>query len=247
MYASHPSLREHLRIRQEPRALLERYFRAFDIEARGHAIEFQLVSPNDLVVVHDAHADSWNGFTPVFDPRTTTIPDDHCACILGFDRQGRPAVTHACRLFDFGSQSVKDALEDLTFWYGERAYQWRAGTRCVVTAPTAARLTGRVLYSGAFWVRPDLRGQIVGQTIQELARCYGLARWDFEHIITVGSDAWRRPDLQARYGFDGHEDAFDIVTGDGQQFKGLFIWQTRESQVRRMARMIDGWEAKRRL
>lgn len=243
MYASHPSFRDNLRIRHEPRELLGRYFRALDREARRRAIEFQLVSPIDLVAVHDAYADSWNGFSPVFDPGKTTITEDDYASILGFDRHGRPAVAHACRLFDFGDRSVKDALEDLTFWYGDRAHQWRAATRCVVTAPSAARLTGRMLYVGAFWVRPDLRSQIAGQTMQELSRCYGLAQWDFEHIVTFGSDALLRPELQQRYGFDGYEDAFDIVTGDGQQFGGIFLWQTRESQVRRLASLIDGFES----
>lgn len=242
MYAYHPSFRDQLRIGQEPRDLLTRYFNALDMEARARAIEFHLVSPHDLVAVHEAHADSWNGFTPVFDPRKTTISDDDCACILGFDRRGKPALAHACRLFDFGTGSVKDALEDLSFWYGDRAYQWRAGTRCVVTAPSAARLTGRMLYIGAFWVRPDLRSQIVGQTMQELSRIYGCARWAFDTIVTVGSRALMRPDLQARYGFDGYEEKFEISTGDGQRFDGLFIWQTRASQMARLQRMIGGWE-----
>lgn len=242
MYAHHPSLRDQLQIRQEPRDLIARYFRAFEAEARLRGVAFHLVSPLDLVAVHDAYAESWNGFTPVFDPRKTSIPDDACACMLGFDRRGEPAVAQACRLFDFGARSVKNALEDLTFWYGEKAHQHRAGARCVVTAPSAARLTGRMLYVGAFWVRPDLRSQIAGQTMQELSRIYGIANWDFDHIVTVGSGAFRRPELQARYGFDGYEDAFDIVTGDGQRFDGLFVWQTRESQIKRMERLICGWE-----
>ena len=229
-------------IRQQPRRLFERYFHELEAETARLDVRFELVPPEKLVAVYEAHAASWNGFSPVFDYRTTDVPPDLTACLVGYDRNGEPAVAHGCRLFEFGEQTVQSAFEDLTFWYGSKAEARRAHTVCTLTAPTAARMTGRVLYIGAFWVRPDFRNISASPTIQELARVYGCSRWDFDAIVTVGSDSFRRPELQARYGFDGYEDDFRITMHGECKFKGLFLWCSRDSQIARTEALMLRYE-----
>ena len=240
--SSHPVLLDQLDIREEPRALLGRYFLAFETEAAARGIEFRLASAKDLVDLYETTAASWNGFTPVFDHRTTDIPSDETAIIIGYARDGQPVVAHACRLFDFGDKTVKDAIEDLSFWYGNRAFEHRHNTSCSITAPTAAAMTGRMLYIGAFWVHPAYRKISVGHTVQELARCYGLSQWGFDNIVTVGSEAFRRPELQQRYGFDGYEDQFTITQDGRVRFHGLFVWTSRRTQIARLNALIGGFE-----
>ena len=103
-------------------------------------------------------------------------------------------------------------------------------------------MAGRMLYVGAFWVHPDYRKISVSHTVQELARCYGLSQWDFDNIVTVGSDAFRRPELQSRYGFDGYEEQFSISQAGRVRFRGLFIWTSRRSQITRLHALIDTYE-----
>jgi hypothetical protein len=236
------SLIDTLEIKREPRRLLGRYFLAFETEAAAAGLTFGIVAPDKLMQLYFDTQHSWNGLTPVFDTRTTPAEEELSACLIGYDRNGVPAVAHACRIFDFGAKTLKTTLEDLTFWYGDRAHEHRETVVCSVACPSAEKITGRVLYIGAFWIRRDLRKIGIGEIVQELARCYGCSQWAFDHIVTVGSHAFNDPRLQTRYGFEGYEAGFSIKRTDMSGFDGLLLWSSRRSQIDRLGSLVGDYE-----
>jgi hypothetical protein len=239
MSPSRPLLVDQLKIKQEPRGLLARYFLAVEAEAEANGVSFSIVSPEEFLRVHTLHEQSWNGLAPIFDCRCSDIPANSVACIVGYNRENEPVVAAANRVYDLGDSTVKTAFEDLTFWYGSRAASYRKSVECKVTAPTASVLSGRVMYNGAFWLRPDLRKTGVGRVTQEIGRFYSYTQWAFDHEISVGSPAFNRPDIQQRYGFDGHENSFEIIKDNKPLLRGLFLWAHHATHINRIRKLIE--------
>jgi hypothetical protein len=60
----------------------------------------------------------------------------------------------------------------------------RPGETCTVTSKVAREVTGRVLYSGAAWVRPDFRGRSLALIMPRLAKAYAYTLWRPDYIVS---------------------------------------------------------------
>jgi hypothetical protein len=239
----YPLLVDSLDFVQQPRDLFGRYFLAAERLAAARGVTLHRTPFQELARLYEAHADSWNNLTPVFDARDSVIPDESAVCVVGYDRRGEPTNAVASRLYDLGSRTLKDSFEDLSFWYGDRAPDYRGRVHCSITAPTAARITGRLLYVGAFWLRRDMRGTEFGVATQWLARFWGLSRWNFDHVLSVGAMAFTDPAIQRRYGYEVQEPAFAIEKDGKALLRGVFVSATRASVERDLAEHTGVLEA----
>jgi hypothetical protein len=235
-----PALLETLDIAVEPRALFGRYFLALENEMVEHGIELRVTTPEALVEVYEQTKSSWPVFSPVIDHRVVNIDREKATFIIGYDRDGEAVVTHAIRLIDYGTKTIKEACEDLTFFYGDRAPEHReAGDRCSIWAKSAEMLTGSTLYIGAWWLHPKFRGIGVGLVVQDLARVYGASQWDFDYVVTGARGGISRPEVQQRYGFEGVEDGFLYERKGHEPISAHLLWSSREAEIERLRGIVD--------
>ncbi len=234
--ASGGSFVDDLQLQREPRQKLGRLF--LDAEARlaEHDITLRRASFADLVDLHVANKSSWRALAECFDPRVRTVRDDAAACFVGYDRGGVAVTSIAVVHEALGDRCVRDAFEDLTFWFGENANLRRAEITCRVPAESAGKLRGNVFYPGAFWVHPSRRGQGFGYILPEIARFYALSQWDCAYEIGVASIALRRPDVQRYSHFQHHEESFSLRSAETVMYEGLFLWSDMDHLHRRLDR-----------
>jgi hypothetical protein len=233
------SIIDQLQIRQEPRALLGRYFLAAEAELAALGLTLKIMPVKELTRVHAQFAESWNGLTPVLNTNYTAIPDDTAACLVAYDQHGVPAASHACRYIDLGERSAKEAFEELTCFFGAEAERFRASHVWNIDSPSAARIKGPIIYTGAFWVRRDHRGSRVGQIIQDVSRFYAASQWSFDHEVSIGSKAFRNPEIQQRYHFMVHEPEVTVyIDGKVAIQDAVFMYTPIQNHLDRLEGLI---------
>jgi GNAT superfamily N-acetyltransferase len=177
---------EEFRIEHGPRDLLARYFFEADKRARAAGVKLRLRHDFDhLVGVNRRHRDSWPELTPVFKPRYNRLDADNAFWIEGVDARGETVVTNAARLYDLGTRSLAEELTSLRIFFDDPAPHLSAGESVEVTAPSPFRITGRVVYAGGLWVRPDYRRHGFARLLPRLTRSYALTRWNPDRFWTM--------------------------------------------------------------
>jgi hypothetical protein len=173
------SIIEQMGLVYGPRELIARYVTYADQAARDLGVRLRLSWDFDrLIALNQQHHDSWPQLAPIFNPKHNSLRRDNAFLIEGVDEDGATVMTSAGRLYDHGDRSVADDLRSLRVFYDQPAQHVATGERVEVTAPMAEHLCGRIMFSGAVWVRPDYRRHGLTKIIPRLTRCYALAQWN---------------------------------------------------------------------
>lgn len=102
----------------------------------------------------------------------------------GRSTSGEPVANHAVRLYEVFSGSLADRWESLDFLYHPVGLA-SPGETCSCRAPAAHRIAGKIVYSGALWVRPDFRGAGTGGLLPQVSRMLAYRLWEHDYTIAV--------------------------------------------------------------
>ncbi len=174
-----PSILAQMSLNHGPRDLIARYIGHADQAARDLGVRLRLSWDFDrLIALNRQHRDSWPMLSPIFNPRYNSLRRDNAFLVEGVDEFGATVMTSAGRLYDHGDRSIADDLRSLRVFYDQPGKYVAAGESVEVSAPTAEHLCGRIMFSGAVWVRPDYRRHGLTKIIPRLTRSYALAQWN---------------------------------------------------------------------
>jgi hypothetical protein len=216
---------EGLTIEHGPPALLGRFFLRAEalVEACGVTLEFAPMLA--LLEVNKANRNSWLPLISIFDPTWSDLHADNAFCILGRDRTGRVVATQAGRLLDLTGSSFGSACEDLTLFYRDPS-EALPGERCTASAPEAWTIGGRVLFSGAAWYHPSLRGAGLSRVLPRLSRAYGHTRWATNHTVTMMGEANMARRVNERNGYRHAAWSIDIAGSHYGTARMALLWNT---------------------
>jgi GNAT superfamily N-acetyltransferase len=131
-----------------------------------------------LVELNKLHRETWPRVSPICNPAYSRLQPDTAFWIECIDEAGETVATNAARLYELGDHSLADELRSLRAFFDAPARYVAAGESVGVTAPSAARIFGRVAWAGALWVRPDYRREGFARILPRVTRSSALARWD---------------------------------------------------------------------
>ncbi|MGI9412017.1 MAG: hypothetical protein ACR2OV_18200 [Hyphomicrobiaceae bacterium] len=190
-----------IRVDREPIDLLTRFFvKAVDAAARrGVRLEFGTFE--ELRAVNEANADSWPPLTTSFRPDIGGVDESNGFVILGRDANGDTVATQAARFFDWSHTNFQTEAEALRFFYDDPERDKGIGEQCIVSAPDAHEVTGRVVLGGGIWYRPDYRGLKLGEIIPRISRANAFLRWGFDEFIAIVTKANVDKAFDRRAGF----------------------------------------------
>jgi hypothetical protein len=216
---------------QGPHGLLRRYFAFADAAARERGVTLTLRTDFDrLIVLNRQHRDSWPLLSPIFNPEHNALDDKSAFWIEGVDAWGETVLTNAARIYDLGDRSLADELRSLRIFYDHPGPKLAAGEAVEVTAPSAARIRGRVTFAGALWVRPDFRGFGFAKIVPRLTRSWALTQWDSPMYWTYIDQALDAIGLTQAYGYSHSENRIQthMPTWRGD-YDVLFLSMNRET------------------
>lgn len=177
MYHCDQTILDQITFVHGPCGLLARYIAFADNTARELGVRLRITRDFDrLFALNKRHRNSWPVLAPIFNP---SYNDLRAAFLIeGVDEFGETVLTSAGRLYDHGDRSLADELRSLRVFYDDPASHLAAGDSIEVTAPSAENLYGRIMFSGAVWVRPDYRRHGFTKIIPRLTRSYALTQWN---------------------------------------------------------------------
>lgn len=176
---------DDLDIRHGPRELLGRFFinAVGAIAQRDVTLSFATFA--ELVAFNKRNQTYWFPLTTAFAPELGGFAEEDGFVIMGWNSDGDVVATQAMRRLDWQSTNFRAEAESQRLFYADPEQDRRTGEECIVTAPTAEDLYGRVALGGAIWYRPDYRGRNLPSILPRLARAYAYALWNIDYIMAL--------------------------------------------------------------
>ncbi|SFV15008.1 hypothetical protein [Bradyrhizobium arachidis] len=178
---------------------------------------------------------------PNFRPDTSPIKSGEGYWIAGLDRRNDVAILAAARLYDLSYTNFAAHLQSLNAFYAEPDKHAHPQDRCVCTAPSAKKITGKVAYHGDFWIRKDFRGQGISKMSARIAHLVSFILWKPDFLCGLVPSWSVEKGIVTEYGYEHLEKGGsilrlvkeDIVDDD------WLIWRTGEKLRSQFDRRCD--------
>jgi hypothetical protein len=216
----------HVTIDYGPAELLGRLFLLWDADLRKRGITLAFGPVEMLLAVNRQHADSWRPLVPVFDAEIGGFTEENGFALFGFNADGEVIAAQAARLYSLTKSTFKEESESLRLFYADPERSAHPGEQCVVTAPSAARFDGRIVYSGAVWYRPDYRRQGLTSILPRLTKAYAFTKWYTDITLSFMIDDVVHHGTAARAGYQHVE--WDVLLKNTPlgDHRGALIWSS---------------------
>jgi GNAT superfamily N-acetyltransferase len=225
--ASHqPRLPGQITLEHGPRDRLGAFFLAADKAARDRGVYLSLSTDFELLRrVNRMNLEHWHGLAPSFDAAYGGIDASNGYWLIGRDADGAIVSTQAAHFYAMGDETLQDYLCSLRLFYPDPARQKRDGESCSVTAPSAALIRGRVVFSGSTWIHPDYRGRALPKILPRLSRALALTRWNTDHTISLVSQALVEKGVARAYGYSRIEPGITwLGSAVSPRYEGALVW-----------------------
>lgn len=199
----HRSFIDDVEVMHGPAEILGPVLLKAETLARLKGLTVSLTSLNELAEVNAKLQSSWFPLFPTFNPEFSDTSNEQSFALIGRNGEGHVVATHACRLFDWSRSSFAEAVTDLRLLYDDpQRHQHRLpGLSASVTAPSAAKIVGAAVFSGAVWYRPDYRGRELAPLMGQISKGLALARWGMDYMTAIMEERVARSELHARAGY----------------------------------------------
>ncbi|MCK1542186.1 hypothetical protein IVB12_09430 [Bradyrhizobium sp. 179] len=128
---------------------------------------------------------------PIFRPDRSPIEPGDGYWVIGVDKNNEVALVEAARLYDLSHSNLAEHLESLKAFYADPTKHAHPQDRCTCTAPSARKITGKVVFHGDVWVRKDFRGQGIPKIMTGIVRGISFAMWAPDFIFGL-APRWSR-------------------------------------------------------
>jgi hypothetical protein len=202
--ASRPEIGQFLdqiTLRHGPTELFARMLLEGATEVAAEGIALSIGTAGELLEANLANAANWLPLFPGFDPRNGGIGAGNFLCVFGRSPNGEIVACHAARLYEWPSTSFYDEMTSLRLLYAEPEKKRRPGERCIVTAKSTHDVTGRVVYSGAAWYRPDYRGRGLSRIVPRIGKVLASSCWQPDWIVSLMTEDTHRAGFAPRFGY----------------------------------------------
>lgn len=138
-----------------PVELIERYFKLSHEYLHQRGVVLRRVDPMDAVRLNRVNEASWWRQVPILDAEDFPPTWDELVAFIGYDVDGDAVTAMSVRYFDLGQATLKEEMESLRLFYGDRAELAHKGVDCAITSPGAKQITGAIAYMGGLLGTPE--------------------------------------------------------------------------------------------
>jgi hypothetical protein len=221
-------------LRAEHSEFVSQYIALAENAARTAGVQLRICRDfQRLISLNEQHGDSWPPLLPIFNPSYCTRLEENAFWIEGVNENGDTVVTSAGRRYRSGHCSLASELQSLRIFYDNPEEYVAVGGRVDVSAPSASRIFGDTLFSGALWVRPDYRQRGFTKIVPRLMRSCALVQWNtpmFWMMITPELD---RLGATRAYGpWHAEPRVLMQLPTSQHDIEGLFCWMDQATLTR---------------
>jgi ketosteroid isomerase-like protein len=192
---------DRVEIAHGPVNILQPFFKWADQAARERGVELFFASLDELLQVNQSNSDTWRPLVPIFHPEMGGVTSQTALVLLGRNEVGDVVAAQAARFYDWSDTNLKTEGESLRMFFADTSAAAKRGDVCEILSPIADVISGRVVFSGAVWYRPDYRKQGLATIIPRISRAYAFTRWNSDFTISMMGEAIIAGGLTERSGY----------------------------------------------
>jgi hypothetical protein len=217
-----------IRIDFGPREELAQFFLMADTALRRKGVFLGFGTFEELVETNRRNRDSWLPIVPSYDPANGLCDLDKGYVLIGRNAAGEIVVAQGTIIFDWVGTNFKDEAESMRIFYASPETRPRPQERCIVTAPSAASMSGRVALHGAAWWHPSVRGRLLGALVARVSRLYAYARWRTDLSLAINSEKLIAGGFPKRNGYQHIEPGVAFRNFEMGNYDGGIVWITED-------------------
>jgi hypothetical protein len=189
---------------------------------------------SELAAFNATSPPGWFPLRPMFDPAVAGIEPGRAFWVCGTDEDGNIVLTHCGRLYALpGTTSLRDELESMRFFYKDPARQKSPGETCSVETRDTSCVTGRVVFGGAHWIHPKMRGRGLAYFAPRVTRAIGLTTWYTDFAASSAKASLVTKGIDETYGWT-HVDSGNVTwnrPAADERIDYKFGWMTRDEVI----------------
>jgi len=232
-----------IRIDYGPREELARFFLMADTALRQKGVSLGFGTFDELVETNRRNRDSWLPIVPSYDPANGLCDLDKGYVLIGRNAAGDVVVAQGTIIFDWTGTNFKDEAESMRIFYASPEHRPRPQERCIVTAPSADSITGRVALHGAAWWHPSVRGRLLGALVARVSRLYAYARWRTDLSLAINSEKLMAGGFPVRNGYQHIERGVAFRNFEMGDYDGGIVWITESELFVELSSFMSELEA----
>jgi hypothetical protein len=218
-----------------PPDVLSRLFLKADTELREAGVTFSFAPLDEFIDVNKRNSDTWRPSLPIFDPDVGGVTSETGFAMLGRNESGEVVVAQASRLYSLTRSTLKDEIESLRLFYADPDKSRLPGESMSVTAPSAASMVGRVVFSGGVWFHPNYRRKGIVNIIARAARACAFTRWYADSTCSFMAEDVVKGGTAIRAGYPHVE--WDVMMTNtpvlrDKVIRAALIWTDVEEQMK---------------
>jgi hypothetical protein len=214
-----------------------------DRAARARGVFLSFGALDELVGVNHDNRDSWRPLIPIFDPHAGGFSEETGFCILGRNSRGEVVAAQAARLYEFDRITFYDAATSLRLYYRDPEMARQRGEACIVTAAATRQITGRVVFSGGGWYRPDYRGLFLSSILPRISRAYAFTRWNSDVTVSMMAEGVVRGGMAERCGYTNIDWDISIKNFAIGDLRFAFVWMETQQLLQDVDDFLGTFDA----
>jgi hypothetical protein len=239
----HPHLITDITVEHGPPDLLGRFFLKADTAARQCGVTLSFGTFEELQEINDRNRATWKPLVPLFSPRYNGLDPGSAFCILGRNRAGEVVATQAARFYSWPKTNFYEEARSLRLFYDDPASRALPDEVCEVTASATKRVTGRVVFSGGGWYRPDFRKRWMSAILPRISRAYAYTRWKSDFTTTVMDKGVVNGGFPKRCGYSNIEWVLDWRNTPLGDMYLAFLWMESDEMLSDLANFLETFDA----
>lgn len=226
-------LPDQITLQHGPLPELGAFFLAADRAARSRGVYLSLSTDFELLrEVNRMNLKHWYGLPPTFDSHYSGINASRGFWLIGRNAEGEIISTQAAHYFDLRDSNLAEAIQSLKLFYADPATMRHEGETCTITAPSAARISGGVVYSGCTWIHPDFRRRHLAVILPRISRALSYTYWNTDYTISFVSTKLVEMGVAAAYGYNRVEPQMDWYNSPvGPHYQGTLVWMPQAEML----------------
>lgn len=235
------TLPDAIKVEHGPVELLRSFFRWACSEVHRRGVTLSFAPLDELVAVNAANADTWMPLVPLLKTGLSGITPETGFAILGRNDAGEVVATQGARFYDWRATSLWTEANSLKMAYADPEAARRRGDVWEITTPVAHLISGRVVFSGGGWYRPDYRGQGLGRVIPRISRAYAFTRWNTDFTISMMTDGVIKGGFADRTGYTNIEaGTVHFNLSPTIIVRGALVWMPATQLLADLASVVTG-------
>jgi hypothetical protein len=218
---------------------LARLFQKAEAAAHEAGVWLSFAPLEAMLDVNRNNSRTWRPLVPLFIPEIGGVTPETGLCILARNRQGEVVATQAARLYTWTNTNLKAEAESLRMFYRDPQSSRGATEECRVSAPSATNISGKVVFSGGTWFRPDFRGRGLMYSLPRLSKAVALTRWYSDYTLTVMAESVVNGGTDRRAGYNHMEWDVELIDTPVGSARFALLWTEREALLEYLLEFLD--------